>query len=1500
MPLNKEEIISFIKIMSEFLRNNADTILNISILLSCILLYVNIPKVISLILKDKSDNEERIERWKKNYKKFFWFFFLFLLSFFCYDYLYPEMNTDILKSTSYFSRRTLKFCLAMILNISNFYINYKSYGFKSWRSYLSIISMISTIFIAGLFYSDKFSSYVKFIFLKTVELVAFLWLLVLFVLEHKPYLGMKLGGPIIKSDNVIKEVKDQFGPLKVIDYDSEEELYRNYKRKKSPYKKDIGEGDEKPFRRKQLSWYPPTKSYEGNNPRSPYHPYHLLYRHTDYEGLWRDRYKYIKGPLAHIKYSETYYDIYEKKFLPHIEKNSAQFAEDTPEPIIRKKHIDYKPTHPAWQQNTPNYKQWYKTRWGDKYHRTIPKDIVDDTYLRENEKLKDKRKVFLKKTSRSKVIFLRNKGTLIYNHPLNRWHKYTKIKIKNDLYFKIQPTGKYIKNIEDKKISYQWERSTRYIKRRNGLNTYFEYKNQNLNQNINKNQYKNEHEKVKKQSKEIVYLDRMEIESNFKSVYVDVDVNTGRVFIKEIPVDEDKRKFELNNRKYNIERLVKFKKINGNICRLKVNYQDRPIPWYKDKKALWLNKFFRTGYEGQGRPEYIDLPLSQDGTLTIFDPDLFKYKTRQEKIEAGIKMKEALTENNSIHSLKSIIDANLKNDENTPKQIKKNLKKNKPVLMVEDRHLRNKQNTKDKIKSFLKRHMVGLFKGKSNIIKEIIDSKEQKEKISDLTGKQKEKFNVELGKKGLEELIQKKDYQFKINEEERMTPPLLRESELESESESDSASESDSDSYQVYWDDKPINLKKKKKNLSLLSLFTNKDKNNLILEDKSINKSLFDEQGKNKPLPPLPTFEKRDSNKSLPPLPFLPLEEEILKNQKSILGLINLTSEKVPLSINKLIKEDIKVIRWMNDLPLIEDDNKEEIKDEDLPVQPYKSKNKKITKIEEYVNENEKENLEIINRIDEGIKEDIIQVGESVKKDVIEIEKLIDENLAQEDKFKDKEAEIKKEKKKERGLNFDLFNKEYDEMFPPKRPEDYNWQQSWASRLTQAEKEEEFRKYYEINASKLLRSNYNPIYPDPVDDTNISSGSGVIISSNVPIISEENELGNNSNEVPLWEKRHNHKWNLIIRQFYFENRDLYKPTPQPSSKYYAGLHTPDWMFEIVRDSNAEMKKRKDVELASLYKEAEKEREAIKKQRAEFMRHGINPDKYDYWRNDLVIENICSVIMDKVRNGIDYKVDLLEDEEKFLRHNTINRYEIASAWERVFYGGKIEDKLGDDYYKEVARLETIKEERIMLLDLKTRVQKYKLEIFRHQLLREIKNPTQKAADSMEDSRIDWIEGLIKDQKKQTEVYNHALDYIKRVNNNENARWCRTAAPLHIEWAEYYLNRQKPGTLNFNLFDPENPDKFTIDMIDRFLKQDYDLLELDLKKEQENIERERWRRENSTEVRKEYEKLLRETQEEYSAFKEEQRRLDEEDRLSKERAWKRREEREKKGDDDDTYF
>jgi hypothetical protein len=62
VSLNKEDIIILFKIMSEFLKNNADTILNLSIILSCILLYINIPKLISTILINKLKKEEKLER----------------------------------------------------------------------------------------------------------------------------------------------------------------------------------------------------------------------------------------------------------------------------------------------------------------------------------------------------------------------------------------------------------------------------------------------------------------------------------------------------------------------------------------------------------------------------------------------------------------------------------------------------------------------------------------------------------------------------------------------------------------------------------------------------------------------------------------------------------------------------------------------------------------------------------------------------------------------------------------------------------------------------------------------------------------------------------------------------------------------------------------------------------------------------------------------------------------------------------------------------------------------------------------------------------------------------------------------------------------------------------------------------------------------------------------------------------------------------------------------
>jgi hypothetical protein len=159
-------------------------------------------------------------------------------------------------------------------------------------------------------------------------------------------------------------------------------------------------------------------------------------------------------------------------------------------------------------------------------------------------------------------------------------------------------------------------------------------------------------------------------------------------------------------------------------------------------------------------------------------------------------MKEALTNKNGLGYIKYIIEEDLKNNEYTSKQIRKNLKKNKPPLMVEERHL-PKQSTKNKIRSFFKNHTIGLFKGKSSITKDIIKEKGQEV----LTSNEKDKSKFELEKKKLERLTLKESSELKVHKhEERMTPPLLRdsESELNSDSESESGLNINPDPYKVY------------------------------------------------------------------------------------------------------------------------------------------------------------------------------------------------------------------------------------------------------------------------------------------------------------------------------------------------------------------------------------------------------------------------------------------------------------------------------------------------------------------------------------------------------------------------------------------------------------------------------------------------------------------------------------------------------------------------------
>jgi len=160
LGITSDDYLHWVKIILNYLSDHMDLVLNGSILLSCLMLYFNIPKVINIIFKDKVDQEEEIKIWNNIFKITYWSLFIVVFTwFFITDYLLEYEYLD--RYISYSCRRTLKFALAFALNLSMFYINIKTYGFKSWRTVLSICSLIATLILALMYFNEAFLNYVK-------------------------------------------------------------------------------------------------------------------------------------------------------------------------------------------------------------------------------------------------------------------------------------------------------------------------------------------------------------------------------------------------------------------------------------------------------------------------------------------------------------------------------------------------------------------------------------------------------------------------------------------------------------------------------------------------------------------------------------------------------------------------------------------------------------------------------------------------------------------------------------------------------------------------------------------------------------------------------------------------------------------------------------------------------------------------------------------------------------------------------------------------------------------------------------------------------------------------------------------------------------------------------------------------------------------------------------------------------------------------------------------
>lgn len=230
LNLNNIDWGKVIKNICVFLSENIDSILNISILLSCIFIYINIKKVLVLIFINKERSEEKLVKWSIFLKKIYWFIFLTLWTFIIY-FDYVCSNNYIFFSDFILYKRTIKLCLAFILNTMSIYINYNTYGLKSWRTFLSMFSMTVTIILVFLYFNDKYNVYYKEVVHGIVALILSIICLYSRLLEDSSLnlFSTEMGLTDVKEYYQDNNIKSKFGPNLMINSEPEDNIFEGDK-----------------------------------------------------------------------------------------------------------------------------------------------------------------------------------------------------------------------------------------------------------------------------------------------------------------------------------------------------------------------------------------------------------------------------------------------------------------------------------------------------------------------------------------------------------------------------------------------------------------------------------------------------------------------------------------------------------------------------------------------------------------------------------------------------------------------------------------------------------------------------------------------------------------------------------------------------------------------------------------------------------------------------------------------------------------------------------------------------------------------------------------------------------------------------------------------------------------------------------------------------------------------------------------------------------------------
>ena len=1432
--ISNNDLKDFFFKLIEYISNNIDTILNISLLISCIILYINIPKVIIIFMEKKENKEIKIEKWKKIFKFIFWFFFLGIFSLFYFDHLYPELFP--LNTTSYITKRILKFILVIILNVSNLYINFKTNGFKTWRTYLSIFSLFSTLFFISMFCNEDLRELFRQVVWKIVQTGVTIKVIWDIYMIHRHYIDIFEDIPKISSfykrpeeENVVlvKSSSEQKG-LK-----NKEIVNRSSKVKTRYFEGKIEKNKENIFKdrklkikeRKELIFNTKKKEVE-----SKFSVEKRKKLNNFQEKKWNlDTWLESKERRRIRKQLNE-----EKKWLyDHTpEGHKKQKLKKDALSIVSDKKINYDEFDPQWNELTD---------WIDEPDNKKEKITSSDTKLEEKS---------VKRTQNLEGLVLRS---------LSRESE------KN--------MTKFISGLEVKEEEVEWVKSK--DERRKQTNELLKKRKvSKIKYFINEEGKKIYYRKLHKPS----YMNHGKykiVGNNTNIVSMEYPKNLAdkgalRKILSDLsPSKIQKLIYEKQNPLTVLPKIPDYSKLNNVVEYIPTLEKAKERELILIRLILLRVTFFENDYvagdllsqliEVQSKISNIEKKvLNTDQGIDKkkskkFNLKLFNFKSP--KIEE-VEQEYAYLKHPSVTILRSSEEYKKWEDE----PIKKNksiLKKGLSLFKNFKSSNLNDTNVVIKANRPLFPEFIKYNKLDPNPPKLILTPHEVLYKL--YYGERK-LMDYEIPAKDIimetEVTINYRDKEYKnwiVNLESwaAQHPEVLG-----SISEHKDLKKIASKHPDYAWLQKKYLLEFQDKSIIM-------KKNDLEMSKKSNKTISIKEKAK--------YIEDVRINKDLPPLPILEDKNKLTNEKKNHITFDKNLDEESNDERWKFFEE--LLVRWGKEAEESKNWKKsqslisgksfstaelEEI-DEELPVLPFKRNKENITtQMIDNEKSDKKEEFEYeINelksvRVEEVEGKEYKSKEENIKNEKEEYEK---EDKGSRDKpskplksieemTADELEEFLAPEIKRRQEMSDYWRKGIEDICGKIPDELKKYGDKWDEVTPHLLKLKRWQEYYERNAYRLEANYYNPErFPDPVEDPESTvpseSGSDVESMDETDYDGETDSIKSNISDNGLIRNSKNESNVKFIK-----NKDILENSESintekvlnnrksveselvieytPNYYHWKNLMGEDALLvrQIEEKCRQEaIKKQESVKAAVKLIEDKKIAELIAKEKArqDLIDNGLDPDNpNELWVNGKAVETVCIAILDRAIGGLEYKINKIDWEREWRENAHILRLDLAMAWDTIFNGGSYEEKLGPEFYENVEKRREIWRKREEIIELKNIFISWRdrLKIMQ---AKSIIGPqyTDNELSDLDDERIFWLQEIVDNPKRQTEVIKYIQDYIDRINTKKVKKEYITHEQV-IHFVEVYLSEQKPGLLNLKPFKEMKPDFMTLRYVDHFLQ------------------------------------------------------------------------------------